>query len=381
MLKIRTPNFDIENRHDFSLEEMIGYTEKMEAKEFENIPESFDYILYDDEENLDIIKSTYKLNDGYLNIYEHTKELLKNVQVESEDMKSIKRQYLKKLDEVSQNYKSQKPASVKGYNNVSKKVSYNTKKQSKDKTQENILSQLKGKKGIGALLLVVFVIGICYFWIATDPNKDQPKDTVEKEDIYKQALLGQNDKAIKNFEKLPKEELTNSDKSIYANLLIDNEHLDKAVKVKNEKYVENELYNKGDFELLEKFEGNHSTKNGQFDLAIHNKKYTDATKLVDDIDKTSKRKKDLAIAYIESDQLDKAKKLAVSTDDEEITKMIDDKQRAKQQTLEKDVEDKQNEYDKLKDNKKKKKEAKEKKEELDRAKDKLEDFKNTNKEV
>ena len=49
------------------------------------------------------------------------------------------------------------------------------------------------------------------------------------------------DKAIKNYEKLPKEEMTKNDKSIYANLLIDKGDFDKAVDVKSEKYVENQL--------------------------------------------------------------------------------------------------------------------------------------------
>lgn len=379
MLKIRTPDFEIGNRHDFSLQEMMGYTEKMEAKEFNKLPESFDYILYDADENTDIIGGTYKLNNGYRNIYEHTKELLKNVQVDSEDMKSIKRQYLRELDEVARNYKNQKQSSKTEYNKTPKNTSYNAKKQNRESnTKKSVVSQLKGIKGIGVLLLVLLVASICYLFIATDPNKEQKKDNVEKEDIYQQALLGHEDKAIKNYEKLPKEEMSKNDKSIYANLLIDKGNFDKAVEVKNEKYVENELYSKGDFDLLKKFENKHSTKNGQFDLAIHNEKYEDATQLVDDIDKTSERKKALAIAYIESDQLDKAKKLAASTDDEEVTKMIDDKQRDKQQSLEKEVEDKQKEYDKVKDDKKKK-EAKDKKEALDNAKDKLEEFKNDNK--
>ena len=379
MLKIRTPDFEIGNRHDFSLQEMMGYTEKMEAKEFNKLPESFDYILYDADENTDIIGGTYKLNDGYKNIYEHTKELLKNVQVDSEDMKSIKRQYLRELDEVARNYKNQKQSSKTEYNKTPKNTSYNAKKQNRESnTKKSVVSQLKGIKGIGFLLLVLLVAGICYLFIATDPNKEQKKDNVEKEDIYQQALLGHEDKAIKNYEKLPKEEMTKNDKSIYANLLIDKGDFDKAVDVKSEKYVENQLYSKGKFDSLEKFENKHSTKNGQFDLAIHNEKYEDATQLVDDIDKTPERKKSLAIAYIESDQLDKAKKLAASTDDEEVTKMIDDKQRDKQQSLEKEVEDKQKEYDKVKDDKKKK-EAKDKKEALDNAKDKLEEFKNDNK--
>lgn len=374
MLKIKTPDFEIGNKRDFSLQEMMGYTEKMEENEFKNIPESFDYILYDADEDIDIIEATYVLNDGYRNIYDHTKEILKNVKVETEDMKAIKRQYLKELDEVARKFKTQKASS-----NRPKNTSYNSKKENKKSNIESIVSQLKGKKGIGALLLVIFVVGFCYLIIDTDPNKDQKEDTVDKKEIYQQALLGQEDKAIKNYKKLPKEEMTKNDKNIYANLLIDKGDFDKAVEIKGEKYVENKLYIKGDFDSLEKFENKHSTKNGQFDLAIHNEKYEDATKLVDDIDKTPERKKTLAIAYIESDQLDKAKKLAASTDDEEVTKMIDDKQKEKQQALENDIEDKQKEYDKVKDDKKKKSEAKDKKEALDNAEAKLEEFKEENK--
>ncbi|MGO2108834.1 MAG: hypothetical protein ACTH27_07650 [Staphylococcus equorum] len=379
MLKIKTPDFEIGNKRNFTFQEMMGYTEKMEANEFQNIPKSFDYILYDADEDTDIIEATYVVNDGYRNIYDHTKEILKNVKVDSEDMKAIKRQYLKELDVVAQKFKSQTESNNISKSNKPKNTTYNSKKESREINKENIVSQLKGKKGIGALLLVIFVIGICYVFIATDPNKEKKEDDVDKEDIYQQALLGHEDKAIKNFEKLPKEEMGENDKSIYANLLIDKGDFDKAVEIKSEKYVENKLYSKSDFDSLEKFESNHSTKNGQFDLAIHNKKFEDATQLVDEIDKTPERKKSLAIAYIESDQLDKAKKLAASTDDEEVTKMIDDKQRDKQHALENDVEDKQKEYDKVKDDKKKKSESKDKKEALDNAKDELEQFKKDNK--
>lgn len=381
MLKIKTPNFEIGNRKEFSLQEMISYTEKMEAKEFKKIPESFDYILHDAEEETDVIEATYKVNDGYDNIYEHAKQTLKNVEVDSEDMKAIKRQYIRQLDEIAHNYKEQKKSEKHIENNpknTSKYATYNAKKQAQSK-KESIVSQLKGKKGIGVILLIILVIGICYLFIATDPNKDKKNNNVEKEDIYQQALLGHKDKAIKNFSKLSAEDMSKNDKSIYANLLIDKGDFDKAVDVKNEKYVENKLYNDGDFDSLKKFESNHSTKNGQFDIAIHEKKYEDATKLVNDIDKTPDRKKALAIAYIESDQLDKAKKLAASTDDEEVTKMIDDKQRDKQKDLEKAVDDKQKAYDKVKDNKKKKNEAKDKKEALDKAKDELDDYKKDNK--
>lgn len=379
MLNIRTPDFQIGNRKDFTFLEMIEYTEKMEANEFENIPKSFDYILYDDAENTDIIEATYIVDDGYKNIYEHTKELLKNVKVEQEDMKAIKRQYLKELDEIEQQYKNQNKENKKTNTPKSQNTSYNAKKENKTTTKENIISQLKSKKGIGLILLVIFVILICYLFIATNPNKPEKKADVKKEDIYQQALLGREDKAIKNYEKLPKEKMTNKDKSIYANLLIGQKDYDKAVKVKNEKYVENKLYTQEDFNELEKFEGKHSTKNGQFDLAVHDKKYKEATDLVNDIDKTPQRKKDLAIAYVESDQLDKAKKLAVSTDDENITKMIDDKKQEKQSDLEKNVDDKQKAYDDVKDDKKKKKDAKAKKDELDKAKDELKKFKEDNK--
>ncbi|MGV2419077.1 MAG UNVERIFIED_CONTAM: hypothetical protein MIJ72_06255, partial [Staphylococcus saprophyticus] len=107
MLKIKTPDFEIGNKRNFTFQEMMGYTEKMEANEFQNIPKSFDYILYDADEDTDIIEATYVVNDGYRNIYDHTKEILKNVKVDSEDMKAIKRQYLKELDVVAQKFKSQ----------------------------------------------------------------------------------------------------------------------------------------------------------------------------------------------------------------------------------------------------------------------------------
>ena len=55
------------------------------------------------------------------------KSCLKIFQVDSEDMKSIKRQYLRELDEVARNYKNQKQSSkTKEYNNTLN-TSYNAK--------------------------------------------------------------------------------------------------------------------------------------------------------------------------------------------------------------------------------------------------------------
>src|SRR5699024_11790606 len=118
--------------------------------------------------------------------------------------KSINSKKLKEIDEIAKKYKAQKQPTKKEKSNTPKNTKYNVKKQNRENNnKESIVSQLKGKKGVGALLLVLLVIGICYLFIATDPNKDQKKDNVEKEDIYQQALLGHEDKAIKNYEKLP----------------------------------------------------------------------------------------------------------------------------------------------------------------------------------
>jgi beta-lactamase regulating signal transducer with metallopeptidase domain len=76
----------------------------------------------------------------------------------SEDMKAIKRQYLKELDVVAQKFKSQTESDNISKSNKPKNTTYNSKKESREINKENIVSQLKGKKGIGALLLVIFVI-------------------------------------------------------------------------------------------------------------------------------------------------------------------------------------------------------------------------------
>ncbi|MGC9649229.1 hypothetical protein ACO2E9_13625 [Staphylococcus aureus] len=49
---------------------------------------------------------------------------------------------------------------------------------------------------------------LVYILVVTDPNKKGASDVATKEEIYQQALLGEEEKAIDNFAKLDQETLT-----------------------------------------------------------------------------------------------------------------------------------------------------------------------------
>ena len=62
MLKVRTPNYRINNKSDFTFQEMIKITDGLEKNKYPNAQNEFTYVLYDDGDNQDILEAEYKLS-------------------------------------------------------------------------------------------------------------------------------------------------------------------------------------------------------------------------------------------------------------------------------------------------------------------------------
>ncbi|HDF8012965.1 TPA: hypothetical protein PE758_002683 [Staphylococcus aureus] len=376
MLRIKTKSFHIKNQSDFSLEEMMSYTEDMEAGKFPESLDKFDYVMYDEQTYEDILESTYKVNSGYINIQQQIYTLLKATAPDTEELKRLKRQYLIALQEVGKSYRDKKVAMNKKKNNPDNtKFQYQRQNNANKTKQKEILEKLKGKRGLMFLGLIVFVMLLVYILVVTDPNKKGASDVATKEEIYQQALLGEEEKAIDNFAKLDQETLTKKDKQIYAQLLAQKEEYDKAVKLSDAKFVESYLISRDYYSALEEFNKKYPTNNGKFDLAIHQNKFSDAINYSQGIDKTNNRKKQLVKAYIETDNLNKAKELAATTEDKEVTKMIADEQNKRLKGLEEAVKSKEDDLKKAKDKKEKKSDIENKEKALKEANENLEKFK------
>ncbi|HGO1696879.1 TPA: hypothetical protein ACK0EZ_002826 [Staphylococcus aureus] len=376
MLRIKTKSFHIKNQSDFSLEEMMSYTEDMEAGKFPESLDKFDYVMYDEQTYEDILESTYKVNSGYINIQQQIYTLLKATAPDTEELKRLKRQYLIALQEVDKSYRDKKVAMNKKKNNPDNTKFQCQRQNNANKTkQKEILEKLKGKRGLMFLGLIVFVMLLVYILVVTDPNKKGASDVATKEEIYQQALLGEEEKAIDNFAKLDQETLTKKDKQIYAQLLAQKEEYDKAVKLSDAKFVEAYLISRDYYSALEEFNKKYPTNNGKFDLAIHQNKFSDAINYSQGIDKTNNRKKQLVKAYIETDNLNKAKELAATTEDKEVTKMIADEQNKRLKGLEEAVKSKEDDLKKAKDKKEKKSDIENKEKALKEANENLEKFK------
>ncbi|HID7789331.1 TPA: hypothetical protein ACXIBW_002830 [Staphylococcus aureus] len=376
MLRIKTKSFHIKNQSDFSLEEMMSYTEDMEAGKFPESLDKFDYVMYDEQTYEDILESTYKVNSGYINIQQQIYTLLKATAPDTEELKRLKRQYLIALQEVGKSYRDKKVAMNKKKNNPDNtKFQYQRQNNANKTKQKEILEKLKGKRGLMFLGLIVFVMLLVYILVVTDPNKKGASDVATKEEIYQQALLGEEEKAIDNFAKLDQETLTKKDKQIYAQLLAQKEEYDKAVKLSDAKFVEAYLISRDYYSALEEFNKKYPTNNGKFDLAIHQNKFSDAINYSQGIDKTNNRKKQLVKAYIETDNLNKAKELAATTEDKEVTKMIADEQNKRLKGLEEAVKSKEDDLKKANDKKEKKSDIENKEKALKEANENLEKFK------
>ncbi|MGZ1706122.1 hypothetical protein ACXQCF_13015 [Staphylococcus argenteus] len=376
MLRIKTKSFHIKNQSDFSLEEMMSYTEDMEAGKFPESLDKFDYVMYDEQTYEDILESTYKVNSGYINIQQQIYTLLKATAPDTEELKRLKRQYLIALQEVDKSYRDKKVAMNKKKNNPDNtKFQYQRQNNANKTKQKEILEKLKGKRGVMFLGLIVFVMLLVYILVVTDPKKKGASDVATKEEIYQQALLGEEEKAIDNFAKLDQETLTKKDKQIYAQLLAQKEEYDKAVKLSDAKFVEAYLISRDYYSALEEFNKKYPTNNGKFDLAIHQNKFSDAINYSQGIDKTNNRKKQLVKAYIETDNLNKAKELAATTEDKEVTKMIADEQNKRLKGLEEAVKSKEDDLKKAKDKKEKKSDIENKEKALKEANENLEKFK------
>ncbi|MGO1998031.1 MAG: hypothetical protein ACTH1R_11990 [Staphylococcus equorum] len=300
-------------------------------------------------------------------------------------MKRIKQTILKQLDDEAKYYKKSAEENFKTQKQNQKKkiqytpnTSYMNAKQNKGINKETVTNFMKSPKGKGFLALVLVAILVMVYLYSTMPTSSKSEDKITKEDIYQQALLGQEEKAISNFEKIPKEDLNKKDKEIYINLLIDNEHFSKAKKINGSKYVENQLFEKDKYKQLEKFNEQYPTNNGDFDVYIQNKNYQDALKLVDDIDKTEKRKINLAKAYIETDDLNSAKKLSSTIESDKVTQLIQNKESEIASSKEKQLDKKEKEYDKIKDKDKKDKEADELKEDIEKLESEIKELRNEN---
>lgn len=385
MLKIKTIDYEINNKSDFTLQEMIKVTEDLENGKYPNAKNDFNYVLYDDGDNQEILEAHYIINTNNENIYRHAKTVLSEIETQDKDMKRIKQTILKQLDDEAKYYKKSAEENFKTQKQNQKKkiqytpnTSYSNAKQNKGINKETVTNFMKSPKGKGFLALVLVAILVMVYLYSTMPTSSKSEDKITKEDIYQQALLGQEEKAISNFEKIPKEDLNKKDKKIYINLLIDNEHFSKAKKINGSKYVENQLFEKDKYKQLEKFNEQYPTNNGDFDVYIQNKNYQDALKLVDDIDKTEKRKINLAKAYIETDDLNSAKKLSSTIESDKVTQLIQNKESEIASSKEKQLDKKEKEYDKIKDKDKKDKEADELKEDIEKLESEIKELRNEN---
>lgn len=385
MLKIKTIDYEINNKSDFTLQEMIKVTEDLENGKYPNAKNDFNYVLYDDGDNQEILEAHYIINTNNVNIYRHAKTVLSEIETQDKDMKRIKQTILKQLDDEAKYYKKSAEENFKTQKQNQKKkiqytpnTSYSNAKQNKGINKETVTNFMKSPKGKGFLALVLVAILVMVYLYSTMPTSSKSEDKITKEDIYQQALLGQEEKAISNFEKIPKEDLNKKDKKIYINLLIDNEHFSKAKKINGSKYVENLLFEKDKYKQLEKFNEQYPTNNGDFDVYIQNKNYQDALKLVDDIDKTEKRKINLAKAYIETDDLNSAKKLSSTIESDKVTQLIQNKESEIASSKEKQLDKKEKEYDKIKDKDKKDKEADELKEDIEKLESEIKELRNEN---
>lgn len=385
MLKIKTIDYEINNKSDFTLQEMIKVTEDLENGKYPNAKNDFNYVLYDDGDNQEILEAQYIINTNNVNIYRHAKTVLSEIETRDKDMKRIKQKILKQLDDEAKYYKKSVEENFKTQKQNQKKkiqytpnTSYMNAKQNKGINKETVINFMKSPKGKGFLVMVLVAILVMVYLYSTMPTSSKSEDKITKEDIYQQALLGQEEKAISNFEKIPKEDLNKKDKKIYINLLIDNEHFSKAKKINGSKYVENQLFEKDKYKQLEKFNEQYPTNNGDFDVYIQNKNYQDALKLVDDIDKTEKRKINLAKAYIETDDLNSAKKLSSTIENDKVTQLIQNKESKIASSKEKELDKKEKEYDKIKDKDKKEKEADKLKEDIEKLESEIKELRNEN---
>lgn len=380
MLKVFTPNYEINNKNDFTFQEMIEITEKLEDGKYPNAKNEFTYILYDDGDKQEILEAIYKVYDGNGNIYRHAKQTLSDIEVNDKELKKIRRTILKQLDDEAILYqKKDKQRLQQNQNERKAKYKPNTHYRETKKptfSKENIFSFLKTGKGIGLIFLIIVTIAMMFYLYSTMDSNSKNKNRIKKEDIYKQALLGKEDEAINNFSKVKREDMDKQDEEIYVNLLIDKGDFKKAQEIKSPKYVENKLFEDDKLSELKNFNQKYPTNNGKFDEKYFDKKYNDALKLIDSIDKTDKRKYAMAKTYIETDNLSKAKKLSTTTDNPKIVELITKKESEVAEQKEKELKEKEDDYEAIENDSSKKDEADKLKKEIENLKKEIKDLKN-----
>lgn len=213
----------------------------------------------------------------------------------------------------------------------------------------------------GGILSLLILSATCFSTVATSQDRAETIQDLQKQvkfeqkitGTYERALLGDSEGALKQLSSIDEQSLTNEQKNVYMNLLVDQKKYKEAVQLQGNhpEVVESMISKKGDVNALKEFQQTFPSPNGAFDLAYHEQRWEDMMSQ-SGVDMTDKRYEMKAYGYLKLDKVKEAKEEAPHIQSQDLNQKIETYERMKKEIEEtkKQVEE-ENKKDKKDENK------------------------------
>ncbi|YBV93601.1 hypothetical protein M1D53_28700 (plasmid) [Bacillus sp. PK9-021] len=306
-----------------------------------------------DEEDQEVYAGTLSIGSGHArHVVDHIKKKLSSLKMD-DIQEARKRSFLEQLEK-------EVPDHLKTTDG-----SFSLEEETEDHmqtTQTPVLST-RNRRMIygGGILSLLILSATCFSTVATSQDRAETIQDLQKQikleqkitETYERALLGDSEGALKRLSSINEQSLTNEQKNVYTNLLVDQKKYEKAAQLQGNhpKAVESMISKKGDVNALKEFQQTFPSPNGAFDLAYHEQRWEEMMSQ-SGVEMTDKRYEMKAYGYLKLDKVKEAKEEAAHIQNQDLNQKIETYEKTKKEVEEtkKQVEE-ENKKDKKDENK------------------------------
>ncbi|MED5247526.1 hypothetical protein [Priestia sp. LL-8] len=306
-----------------------------------------------DEEDQEVYAGTLSIGSGHArHVVDHIKKKLSSLKMD-DIQEARKRSFVEQLEkEVPEHLKT-----------TDGSFSLEEEKENHMQTTPTPVLSTRNRRLIygGGILSLLILSATCFSTVATSQDRAETIQDLQKQvkleqkitGTYERALLGDSEGALKQLSSIDEQSLTNEQKNVYMNLLVDQKKYKEAVKLQGNhpEVVESMISKKGDVNALKEFQQTFPSPNGAFDLAYHEQRWGDMMSQ-SGVDMTDKRYEMKAYGYLKLDKVKEAKEAAAHIQSQELNQKIETYEKTKKNIEEtkKQVEE-ENKKDKKDENK------------------------------
>lgn len=306
-----------------------------------------------DEEDQEVYAGTLSIGSGHArHVVDHIKKKLSSLKMD-DIQEARKRSFVEQLEkEVPDHLKT-----------TDGSFSLEEEKENHMQTTQTPVLSTRNRRLIygGGILSLLILSATCFSTVATSQDRAETIQDLQKQvkleqkitGTYERALLGDSEGALKQLSSIDEQSLTNEQKNVYMNLLVDQKKYKEAVKLQGNhpEVVESMISKKGDVNALKEFQQTFPSPNGAFDLAYHEQRWEDMMSQ-SGVDMTDKRYEMKAYGYLKLDKVKEAKEEAAHIQSQDLNQKIETYEKMKKEIEEtkKQVEE-ENKKDKKDENK------------------------------